>query len=277
MGISVFVQTLNEEVNLPRCLESLSWSDDIVVLDSISSDGTERIVRDFNGRFFQRPYDGRANNQNWAVENIEFKHPWVWYVDADEVTPPELSQEIQETCSDPGRPEAAYYVRRRNHFMGRWLKHGGMYDVWIARLWRPERMRWERGANPVALIDGPTGKLSSHFDHFFFSKGISDWFSRHNKYSSYEAIETLKELDHGTIDWPGLLARDPARRRIALKHLSFRMPGRPYAKFLYMYLLRMGFLDGRAGLTYCTLQAIYEYMICCKVKELRRRETGLPI
>lgn len=277
MSVSVFIQTLNEEANLPRCLSSLSWSDDIVVLDSISSDGTERIVKDFGGRFYQRPYDGRASNQNWAVENIEFKHPWVWYVDADEVTPPELAREIREICSDPARPEAAYYVRRRNYFVGRWLKHGGMYDVWIARLWRPERIRWERKANPVAVIDGPAGYLKNDFHHYFFSKGIGDWFDRHNKYSSYEAEATLKELDHGAIDWAGLVAGDPARRRMALKHLSFRLPGRPYAKFLYMYLLRMGFLDGRAGLTYCTLQAIYEYMICCKVRELRRRQKGLPV
>jgi glycosyltransferase involved in cell wall biosynthesis len=258
-------------------LQSLAWSDDIVVLDSISTDRTEQIVKEFRGRFFQRPYDGRANNQNWAVVNIEFKHPWVWYVDADEVTPPELAQEIQYTCSVPERPEAAYYVRRRNYFLGRWLKHGGMYDVWIARLWRPDRIRWQRGANPVALIDGATGRLQNDFHHFFFSKGIFDWFVRHNKYSSYEAEETIRSLDTGDCRLGELLARDPILRRNAMKRLSFRMPGRPFAKFLYMYLVRAGFLDGQAGLTYAALQAIYEYMICLKVRELRRREKGLPV
>jgi glycosyltransferase involved in cell wall biosynthesis len=275
--VSVFIQTLDEESNLPRCLESLTWSDDIVVLDSISSDRTEEIVRGFKGRFYQRPYDGRANNQNWAVENIDFKYSWVWYVDADEVTPPELAREIQETCSDPSRPEVAYYVRRRNYFMGRWLKHGGMYDVWIARLWRPDKIRWQRDANPIALIDGPTGRLQNDFHHYFFSKGISDWFVRHNKYSSCEAEETIKSRDGGDFNMHELFSRDPVTRRNALKRLSFRMPARPFAKFTYMYLLRAGFLDGRAGLTYAVLMSIYEYMICCKVNEIKRREKGLPV
>jgi len=141
----------------------------------------------------------------------------------------------------------------------------------------PEKIRWKREANPAAIIDGPVGYLQNHFYHYSFNKGFNAWFEKHNKYSNHEAVETLKELDHGAIDFRGLVSRDPTRRRIALKHLSFRMPARPLANFMYRYLLRMGLLDGRAGLTYCTLQAIYEYMICCKVKELRRREKGLPL
>ena len=277
MTVSVFIQTLNEEKNLPRCLDSLKWSDDIVVLDSISSDRTEEIVKEYGGRFFQRPYDGRANNQNWAVENIEFKHPWVWYIDADEETPPELAKEIVEVCSDASREEVAYFVKRRNMFMGKWLKHGGMYNVWIARLWKPDKMKWERSANPIAYIDGPTGHLKNDFIHYFFSKGIADWFTRHNKYSSYEAEETIRSLDSSDFKVSELIDKHATVRRNALKKLSFRMPGRPLAKFIYMYCLKMGFLDGRTGLTYSILMAIYEYMICCKVKELRRREQDLPI
>lgn len=277
MTASVFIQTLNEEDNLPRCLASLTWSDDIVILDSISSDRTQEIVKAAGARFYQRKYDGRANNQNWAVENIDFKHAWVWYVDADEVTTPELANEMNSVTSDESRPEVAYFVRRRNMFMGKWLKHGGFYDVWIPRLWRPERIRWKRGANPVAIINGPTGYLRNDFVHYLFSKGLAEWFEKHNRYSSYEAAETVKELDHGSIDWKALMCGDPVGRRIALKHLSFRVPARPVAKFVYSYLLRMGFLDGRAGFTYCALQSVYEYMICCKVKELRRREKGLPV
>jgi len=277
MSVSVFIQTLNEEKNLPRCLDSLKWSDDIVVLDSLSTDRTADIVRDYGGRFFQRPYDGRANNQNWAVENIEFKYPWVYYSDADEVIPPELRDEIMAVTSAPERPEVAYRVRFKNMLCGKWIKRSSMYPSWIPRLWRPERIRWERQANPVAIIDGPVGLLKNHFEHYSFNKGFDAWFEKHNKYSTHEAAETVKELDHGSVDWKGLLNKNPTRRRIAIKHLSFRIPARPVAKFLYMYLLRAGFLDGRPGLTYCTLQAIYEYMICCKVKELRRRERGLPV
>jgi len=277
MSVSVFVQTLNEEGNLPRCLGSLSWSDDVVILDSLSTDKTEAVARDFGARFYQRPYEGRAKNQNWAVENIEFKYPWVWYVDADEVTPPDLADEIQRTCSDPARTEVTYYVRRRNYFMGKWLKHGAVSDVWIARLWRPDKIRWARGANPVATIDGTTGYLENEFIHYFFSKGFVDWFERHNRYSNYEANETIKSLDASAFRLAELFSRDRIVRRNALKQLSFRLPNRPLAKFVYMYILRGGFLDGRPGLTYAVLQAIYEYMISLKVMERRRQEKGLPI
>ena len=277
MNVSVFIQTLNEQDNLPRCLEGLTWSDDIVVLDSYSSDKTLEVARATGARIYQREYDGRANNQNWAVENIEFKHPWVYYSDADEVVPPELRDEMLTATSDPNRPEVAYRVRFRNMLFGRWIKRSSMYPSWIPRLWRPEKIRWKREANPVAMIDGPVGFLENHFYHYSFNKGLHAWFEKHNKYSSYEAQEAIRELDHGYIDWRGLIAVDPARRRQSLKRLSFRLPCRPFMRFAYMYLLKGGFLDGRPGLTYCTLLSIYEYMICCKVRELRRREKGLPV
>lgn len=277
MSVSVLILTLNEEINLPGCLDSVNWSDDIVVFDSFSSDRTVGVAKSFGARVVQRKFDNWSAHQNWAVENIEFKHPWVWYVDADEVTPPELVQEMKEKCSDSLCTEVAFNVRRRNYFMGRWLKHGGMYDVWITRLFKPDKIRWEREANPVAIIDGPVGFLQNHFEHYSFNKGFYAWFEKHNKYSDYEAEETLKSLRNGDFKPSEVFSRDPAIRRGALKRLSFRIPGRPFAKFAYMYLLRAGFLDGRAGLTYCALQAIYEYMICCKVKELRRREKGMPV
>jgi len=277
MGAAVFIQTLNEEQNLPRCLDAVRWSDDIVVLDSISTDGTEQIAKSYGCRFYQRPYHGRANNQNWAVENIDFKYPWVWYVDADEVTTPELAREIQEVTSDTMRPEVAYYVRRRNMLFGEWLKHGGQYNVWIARLWKPDKIRWERAANPVARIDGPVGYLQNDFIHHFFSKGFHGWFDRHNKSSTNEALENLKVMEAEDIDWRCLVGRDPRRRRDALKRLSYHLPARPLVMFSYMYFLKAGFLDGKAGFTIAMLKAMYEYEICLKIQELRRKENGLSI
>jgi len=277
MTASVFIQTLNEERNLPRCLESVKWSDDIVVLDSFSSDRTVETAKSAGARVFQREYDGRANNQNWAVENIDFKHEWVWYVDADEVTPPELAEEIEEVASDPSRNEVAYYVRRRNMLFGKWLKHGGQYNVWITRLWKPDKIRWKRGANPVAMIEGPVGYLQNDFIHHFFSKGFHGWFDRHNKSSTFEAMDNIKAITTGSIDWQGLVSSNPRRRRDALRRLSYHLPARPVVLFLYMYFLKAGFLDGKAGFTIAMLKAMYEYEICLKIQELRRKEKGLPI
>lgn len=275
--ISILILTLNEEINLYSCLQSVSWSDDIVVFDSYSSDRTVEIAKEFGARVIQRKFDNWSSHQNWAVENIEFKYPWVYYSDADEIVPPELRDEILEVTSDLTRPEVAYRLRFKNMLCGKWIKRSSMYPSWIPRLWKPDKIRWKREANPVAAIDGPVGFLKNHFYHYSFNKGFYSWFEKHNNYSSFEAQETIKSLNNGDFRFGEIFSGDPVIRRKALKQLSFRMPARPFAKFLYMYLLRAGFLDGRPGLTYCSLQAIYEYMICLKVKELRKREKGLPI
>lgn len=277
MSVSVFIQTLNEENNLPRCLESLAWSDDIVVLDSFSNDKTEEVAKSYGCRFFQRKYDGRANNQNWAVENIDFKHDWVWYVDADEVTPEELKKEILSVCNDEAIKYSAFYVRRKNYFQNKWLKHCGGENAWICRLWKPSEISWQRGANPVAFVNGDIGYLENRFEHYFFSKGFKEWFERHNKYSSYEAEETIKSFDNSDFKFKDLFSLDKIDRRNAQKKLSFRLPGRPFFRFLHMYIFSGGFMDGKPGLTYSIMIAFYEYQIVLKVKEIRMRERGLKL
>jgi glycosyltransferase involved in cell wall biosynthesis len=276
MNVSIFIQTLDEEDNLPGLLESVAWSDDIVVLDSLSTDRTEQIARDHGCRWYARKFDGRGPHQNWAMENIDFKYKWVFYLDADERMTPELKEEIlkiAELESDGG--PVAYYCGRKNFFMGRWLKHA-MPPGYIMRFFQPPKIRFERLANPVPEVDGDIGYLDEHFLHYNFSKGLREWFERHNRYSTYEAKETLRALRERPIRLRHLLSRDAMTRRLELKNLSFRMPGRPFLKFLYMYFFRLGILDGRPGLTYCTLQAIYEYQISIKVREMKRAERGLP-
>jgi glycosyltransferase involved in cell wall biosynthesis len=273
--ISVLILTLNEEANLPRCLDSVRWSDDVVVFDSFSSDRTVEIARAAGARVVQRRFDNWAAHQNWALENISFKHPWVYYSDADERVPPELRDEMLAVVRDFKRREVAYRLRYKNYFMGRWIRHCGIYPTWILRLFRPGKVRWERLVNPVALVDGPEGRLQAHFEHYSFNKGLNAWFEKHNRYSQQEAEESLKSLANGQWSLQHLLSRDAVARRRALKELSFRLPCRPLLRFAYMYFLRWGFLDGLPGYHYCRLLAIYEYMIVLKMKEIQRRERGL--
>lgn len=275
--ISILVLTLDEERNLPACLESVAWSDDIVVLDSFSNDATCDIARAAGARVVQRRLENWAAHQNWAVENIPFKNPWVYYTDADEVVTAELREEMLAIAADPHAPAVAYRVRFKNQFMGRWIRRSSLYPTWVLRFFRPEKVRWERLVNPVAVVDGPEGRLQGHFLHYSFNKGMAAWFDKHNKYSTQEAAEAIKSVQSGGLRLADVLSSDPVRRRRAFKELSWRMPLRPLLRFLYMYVLRLGFLDGRAGFTYCRLIAIYEYMIDLKVKELRRRKQGLPI
>jgi glycosyltransferase involved in cell wall biosynthesis len=276
MSVSVLILTLNEESNIGACLDTLSWSDDIVVLDSLSNDATCSIAASRGARVVSRTFDNWSAHQNWAVDHVEFRHPWVLYLDADERCAPELRDEVLARATAVA-PEAAFRLRRKDYYMGRWLKHAQLYPTWFVRLFRPDRINYERLVNPVARVDGPIGELHGHIIHYPFSHGISHWIARHNRYSDLEAQEAAKLRDAGTGQRVDLWTRDPNERRRALKDVFFRLPARPVLKFLYYYCWRRGFLDGRAGLSYASLQAIYEYMITCKSWELDRRRRGLPV
>jgi glycosyltransferase involved in cell wall biosynthesis len=278
VSVSVLILTLNEEINLGDCLESLSWCDDVVVLDSGSTDRTRAIAAEWGTRVITRPFDNWSAHQNWAVTQIEFRHPWVLYFDADERCPPELRDDVLKHAV-PRAPESAFRMRRKDYYMGRWLKHAQLYPTWFVRLFRPNRIRYERLVNPVAIVDGPTGELEGHIIHYPFSHGVSHWIARHNRYSDLEAMEVAKLRQGATPEGPkaSVWSKDPNERRRVLKDIFFRLPARPLIKFAYYYGWRRGFLDGRAGFTYATLQAFYEYMIACKGAELERRRRGLPV
>jgi len=273
--VSALILTLNEETNIAACLESLAWSDDIVVLDSLSTDRTQEIAREHGARVITRPFDNWSAHQNWAVQNIEFQHPWVLYLDADERCSPELRDEVLSRAT-PTSPECAFRIRRKDYFMGQWLKHAQLYPTWLVRLFRPQHIRYERLVNPVAVVDGITGELGADIIHHPFSHGVAHWIARHNRYSDMEAVEALK-VQSTRKAGGSLLSSDPTERRRVLKDLFVRMPAKPAIRFLYSYIWRRGFLDGNAGFTYALLISFYEYMISCKTAELKRRERGLPI
>ena len=275
MSISILILTLNEETNIGACLDALAGFDDVVVFDSLSKDRTKEIALAKGARVVERPFDNWAAHQNWAMDNIQFRNPWVFYLDADERMTPELREEILAIARDQSRAEVAYYCGRKNFFLGKWIRHA-MPPGMIMRFFKPGRIRFERLVNPVPVIDGPHGYLRHYFEHYNFSKGITEWFDKHNKYSLFEAMEGMK-LREKPVGLGAILSRDPFERRRALKELSFRLPLRPLVKFLWMYVLKRGFLDGRAGYTYCKLQSMYEYMIVVKMRELARKERGLPV
>ena len=267
--ISILIPTLNEEVNLPSCLDSVRWSDDVVILDSGSTDRTIEIAESAGARVFHVRIENESERQNWAIDNIPFRYPWLYQSDADEIVTPELRDEMLALVA--GKPDCvAYRLRYKNYFRGKWIRHCGIYPTWVMRLFRPDKVRFTRRVNTVPRIDGLEGRLHSHFLHDSFNKGMDAWFDKHNRYSRHEAMEALDSLSSGRLDLAGILARDPVRRRRSLKELSFRLPFRPTLRFLYTYLWRGGFLDGHAGLTYCRLLAMYELMIVTKMDELRR-------
>jgi glycosyltransferase involved in cell wall biosynthesis len=272
--VSVLILTRDEQRDLPGCLASVSWSDDIHVFDSQSTDATTEIARAAGAHIHTRAFDDYATHRNAALANVPFKHPWVFLLDADERPTPELSREIQQVAQQlafAAQPEtAAFRVRRRDHLFGTWLKHAQLSPFYI-RLVRPERAHYTRAINEVLEIDGSVGSLSYPLDHYPFSKGIAKWVEKHNLYSTMEAELIVRNQG---LQNPSLLTAlrhpDFHTRRLHQKAIFYRLPGRPFLKWLYMVLGRGAILDGAAGLTYATLQAFYEYLIVLKTKELRR-------
>ena len=273
--ISIFIPVKNEEQNLQGCLESVRWSDDIHVYDSGSTDATTAVATAGGARVTKRDSSGsdeifggdEAAHKNWAMTNIPFRHEWVFHLDADERVTPELAFNIARAIQDPG-DNVAFRIRRRDFWGKTWLKHAVNSSYYI-RLFRPEQMRYERVINPVSVPQGPVADLDGFLDHYPFSKGMAHWMERHNSYSSLEARQILQNrvADQKFSMMKAFFAKDRNERRFHQKELFYRMPARPFLKFLLLYGAKRGFLDGRAGFHYSLLQSVYEYMIVLKSRE----------
>ncbi len=273
--ISVLILTKNEERDLPGCLDSVAWCDDIHVFDSLSTDRTAQIARERGAHVAERPFDNYASQRNAALTTLDYRHPWLFILDADERIPAGVAAELLAFVRTAAPDVSAARIRRRDFLFGRWLKHCQMSPFYI-RLVRLGQVHYEREINEVLKVDGRIVDLPVHFDHFPFSKGLEHWFAKHNQYSSMEARELMKTRSG---QYPlslktALFGRDFNERRYHQKELFYRMPFRPMIKFLYLYGLRRGFLDGMAGFSYATMASIYEYMISVKVTEMRLASSG---
>ncbi|HTV48110.1 MAG TPA: glycosyltransferase family 2 protein [Phycisphaerae bacterium] len=274
--ISVLIITYNEEINIARCLDSLKWSDDILVLDSFSTDRTVEIATAKGARILKNRFVNFAQQRNFGLINGNLKHDWILHLDADEVVTPELQRELQENAT--GGKKDAYRLASKMIFQGRWLKHSGLYPSYQVRFGKRDRLNFIQAGHGQreSLPPETIGTLREPLLHYSFSKGIQDWLERHNRYSTTEAEKFLENTGVQKVDWAGLFSDAPRRRR-ALKDISGFLPCRSALRFIYMYFLRLGFLDGRAGFTYCRLLAIYEYFIVLKIREFLRKKDGLPL
>jgi glycosyltransferase involved in cell wall biosynthesis len=272
--VSVIVPTRDEERNIAECLDSLAWAGEIILFDSHSTDCTVEIARARGARIVQRRFDNFSTHKNWALDNIGFAHPWVLLVDADERATPELAAEIGATIA---RPDACngYYVARQNWVWGEPLRC--LYPDYNLRLLRHGKGRYEdRIVHEHMVIEGPAGYLRNHLVHRD-AKGIERYIDRHNVYSSFEAIEVRRLLDgrNGAQIGANPFRRGPEGRR-ALKSFAYRyLPARPLFQFLWLYVAKRGFLDGRLGWRYCVLRMFYEYQVSLKLEELNDPESPM--
>jgi len=261
---SILILTLNEADNLNACLESVAWSDDVVVLDSGSSDGTVEIAEAKGSRVFQRPFDDFGSQRNFALDEIEFKHPWVFHLDADE----RFNDRLREACERVIGEDrhSAYFVPNRIIFLGRWIKRCTQYPYPQVRLIKRGEVRFAKAGHGQREDQARrgVGHIDVPYDHYNFSKGIEDWIAKHNRYSSEEAREAA-ELPRQPL--MACFRGESMARKRAMKSWFVRMPCRPLVKFFYLYILKLGFLDGIPGFVYCRLQMIYETMIVVKMRE----------
>ncbi len=271
--VTVLVPVKNEEHNLPRCLDALLWAEEIIVVDSQSTDRTVEIAEDYGARVEQFYFNGKwPKKRNWALDTIKFIHDWVLIIDADETLPTHAAEEIREIVSHRDPPHAGYWINRRFMFMGKWLRHA-YFPNWNLRLFQHKLGRYEcltknddsgydNEVHEPFRLQGSSGRMKSLMDHHAFPD-VDTFMRKHLQYSTWEAQVTLE--DHSSTSLTGRTFRQ------RMKTFSRKLPFRPLLRFCYVYFWQKGFLDGREGYYFARLHGIYEFLSVAKTYELRKR------
>lgn len=270
---SILILTKNEEINLAACLESVAWCDDVVVLDSFSDDRTLEIAQARRIPIQQRRFDNFGSQRNFALETIQFRHPWVFHLDADERFNGDLRAECERVIALDRH--SAYFVPNRIIFLGRWIRYSSQYPYPQVRLLKIGEVKFRKsghGQSEDAAVRG-VGHIEVPYDHLNFSKGIRDWVEKHNRYSDEEARLSICLIgEQPTLS--ALFSSNGIERKRALKLRHARLPARWLFKFLYLYFVKMGLRDGYPGFVYCVLQGFYDFLISAKITEIRRADSG---
>lgn len=275
LPISLVVLTYNEEENIEHTL--LSAQDlvqEIVIVDSFSSDRTLEICRRYTDRVYQHRFENQAKQFNWAIDNLELHGEWVMRLDSDEMLGPELKQEFRERLAGLPADVTGIYMKRRVYFMGRWIRHGDYYPMWFLRTFRRGKGRYEEITEEhIVLNEGRALRFRNDFIDWN-RKGLSFWVDKHNHWAVGEMLDTLgmmgkAALPEGTVE-PSLFGQQEQRRRWLKRHVYARVPPllRPFLYFFYRYFLRLGFLDGKEGLIFHFLQGcFYRFLVDAKIHE----------
>ena len=272
--VSVVVPIKNEAANLPRCLGSVQWASEILVVDSQSTDGSIQLAEKHGAKVVQFHFNGTwPKKKNWALENLPFRNEWVFILDADEVLPPEAAAEFALAIANAGEI-AGYWINRRFMFLGRWLRHA-YYPNWNLRLFRHQLGRFEQitaaptdsGDNEVhehVILRGPTARLRCEIEHYAFPS-VEVFLEKHNRYSNWEARVAVEGELRAEV------AHEQVELKRTLKKFARRLPFRPLLRFLYIYIWQKGFLDGREGYYFARLHAFYEFLSIAKTDQLRKK------
>ena len=277
-NIEVIIPVKNESINLPYALASVvEWADRVWVVDSESTDDTCAIAKKAGAEVIIQSWLGYAKQKNWAIDNLDIKADWVFILDADEVILPELREELIAIASKKidEVKESAFNINRYFIFLGKRIRHCGYYPSWNVRFFKRGKARYEeREVHEHMVVDGEITALKGHMEHWD-RRGLEAYMAKHNRYSTLEAKEILKQehKQDKTID-AKLLGNAQQRRRWIKRHIYPWLPAKWLFRFLWMYVLRLGFLDGLTGLRFCLFISSYELLISLKMVEMRQGETN---
>jgi glycosyltransferase involved in cell wall biosynthesis len=279
--VSVLIPARNEASNLRDCLASVDFAQEIVVVDSASTDGTQAVAEAAGARVVQFLWNGKLpRKKNWALENVQWQNEWVLIVDADERITPQLEREIREAIC---RADVdGFYLNRRFWFLDGWINHCGYFPSWNLRLFRHRLGRYEQievdddvpsGDNEVhehVLLHGRADYLHAPMEHYAFPD-IATFIEKHDRYSSWEATarKNLNATEETSLR--GTPFGTALERKRWLRNVATQAPFRPGLRFLYHYVWRHGFRDGYRGWVLSRLLANYERMIVSKQRELTKR------
>lgn len=264
--VSVVILSHNEAVNLPRCIAAVSACDDVVVLDDGSTDESQAVARQAGARVVEHPYTSFADQRNWAMAHAGIRHPWVLHLDADEVMTPSALDEVCQATETMSVNQVGC-LARKVMLEDRWLRYCTDYPVHVPRLIHQDGPRFVMSGHGE-IIDAPASArvlLSEPMLHYTWSKGWPDWWERHRRYARAEAERIACGDAQASLG--DFFSSDRSLRRKAIRSFSYHIPGRSMLRFLYGYIGRGGWRDGKAGWLFCRAMARYERMID---EELRR-------
>jgi glycosyltransferase involved in cell wall biosynthesis len=269
--ISIIILTRNEEMDLPGCLDSIRWCNDVHVVDSGSSDKTIDIARKFGAKIYENPFKSFGDQRNWSLDHCDIRHPWIFFLDADEVANKEFVKAMNKAVGNAPDSTAGFYCCWKQIYEGRWLKRCDSFPKWQFRLMRKCRARFTDFGHgqKEAEIKGSIEYLPVPYDHHGLSKGIGHWLERHNRYATLEAAVRLDT----PINWRNVFSAHGSKRNQSLKPIVSRVPGWPLMRFFITYILRLGFLEGRPGFVYCANLAYYEFLIRIKIHEEKNKRS----
>lgn len=278
LNLSVIIHTLNEELNLPHAINSVKeWVTEIFVVDSESIDLTQQIALDYNCSLIVRKCNRTSlvEQRNWALENLNFKTDWVFILDADEIVDEQLKNELFYLFnSGKINKKSAYSCRFKNIFFGKWLRYSSMYPTWTLRLFKHKEIRYElRAVNSHPIINKNNHAFLEGHLLSIENKNFTSYLNRIIEFSDLEsrAYKSVLSGEHNGIKLvKGKLFGTTQERRRYFKNLFIKLPGRPFLIFIYLYFIRLGFLDGRQGLNWALFKFFAEWSTSMRLLEIKK-------